>query len=171
MGEASQLTPASIEDFYAQYPRLAEDSEQKITSEATDRYNCVAWVQRDMNHWVDPEIFWPRGVPEPKNDDDLECYVALFRSWGFEEADSAELEDGYLKIAVFATGDAFDHVAKQLPSGRWSSKGGAMYDFRHGTLEALGECRVMPGTRLALTMRRLYDGRDLHEAEENGLIV
>lgn len=174
LGSAGDEFPpeaVSIEDFYAQYPRLIDDPSHKITSEATDSYNCVAWVQRDTNHWIDPELFWPPGVPEPDGDDDLDCYLALFRSWGYEDATSEELEDGFLKIAIFATDGAFDHVAKQLPSGRWSSKGGNRYDFRHGTLHAIELCRVMPNTKLAAIMRRTYDGLDPYEAEENGLII
>jgi hypothetical protein len=116
-------------------------------------------------------MFWPSNVPEPDGDEDLDCYLALFRSWGFEDAQTVDLEDGFLKIAIFATDNAFDHVAKQLPSGRWSSKGGNLYDFRHGTLDALGGCRVMPTTQLAVVMRRSYDGVDPFTAEENGLIL
>jgi hypothetical protein len=125
-----------------------------------------------MGRWIDPEFFWPADVPEPPEDeDDLDYYVALFGSWGYEVTDSPDLEDGYLKVAIFATDNNFDHVAKQLPSGRWSSKGGKSFDFRHGTLESIGVCRVMPATQLALVMRRPYDGGDPYEAEENGLIV
>jgi hypothetical protein len=169
-GEESLLSSVSIDAFYAQYPRLLDDPAHKITSEATDRYNCVAWVQRDTKHWIDPELFWPADVPEPQGDDDLACYMALFRSWGFEDADDPDLEEGYLKIAIFGTGEAFDHVAKQLPSGRWSSKGGTLFDFRHGSPEAVEVCRVMPGTRLVAIMRRPYDGIDSHEVEEHGLV-
>jgi hypothetical protein len=71
---------------------------------------------------------------------------------------------------VFATDDNFDHVAKQLPSGRWSSKGGKSFDFRHGGPDSVAVCPFMPETKLAVLMRRFYDGVDEFEAEENGLI-
>jgi hypothetical protein len=131
----------------------------------------VAWVEREMDRWLEPDMFWPAGVPEPDSDADLDCYFALFRTWGFEDCDSPDREDEYLKIAIFATGDEFDHVAKQLPSGAWSSKGGTLYDFRHGSLDALKGCRVMPGTTLVQIMKRPYDGRDPYEMEEKGLLL
>lgn len=169
LGKASSLTPASVEDLYAQYPRL-QASEHKITSQRTDRYNCVAWIERAMDRWFEPEFFWPDGLPVPMDSADLDCYLALFRSWSFEDCDSAGLEDGYLKIAVFATGLEFHHVAKQLPSGAWSSKGGPLYDFKHGDLDALRDCRAMPNATVVRVMRRPYDGTDPFEIEENGLI-
>ncbi|MBK5219294.1 MAG: hypothetical protein JJE35_05865 [Thermoleophilia bacterium] len=170
-GEGVPLSSVSTEELYAQYPHLRDDPEHKITSQRTDRYNCVAWVQGKMDQWFDPEIHWPDGVPEPDGDADLDCYLALFSSWGFEECSSADLEEGYLKIAVFAAGDEFQHVAKQLPSGAWSSKGGPLYDFRHGDLAALRGCRVMPKAELSKIMRRPYDGTDRFEVEEKGLLL
>lgn len=169
MGKACFLTPPSIEDLYARYPRL-QASNHKITSQRTDRYNCVAWIEREMDRWFEPEIFWPDGLPIPADSADLDCYIALFRSWGFEDCDSADLEDGYLKIAIFATGSEFDHVAKQLPSGAWSSKGGSLHDFKHEDLDALRDCLVMPNATVVQLMRRPYDGTDPYEIEEDGLI-
>jgi hypothetical protein len=169
MGKARSLTVPSIDDLYAQYPHL-QASEHKITSQRTDRYNCVAWVDRDMTHWLEPEIFWPDEVPEPEGQADLDCYLALFRSWGFEPCESPEPEDGFLRIAIFATGMEFDHVAKQLPSGAWSSKGGPLYDFKHQDLDALRDSPVMPNAAVVQIMRRPHDGVDPYEMEENGLI-
>jgi hypothetical protein len=123
-----------------------------------------------MDRWFEPEMFWPDGLPVPLGNADLDCYLALFRSWGYEECDSHDLEEGFLKIAIFASGEEFEHVAKHLPSGAWSSKGGTLYDFRHGTLDALGGCRVMPNATLARVMRRVYDGVDPYENEEHGLL-
>jgi hypothetical protein len=168
--KARVLSPPSAEDLYLEYPRLSS-SDHKITSEANDQYNCVAWVDRVMNHWFEPEIFWPPGVPVPLGQDDLDCYVALFRQWGFEECASRCLESGFLKIAIYAVGQEFEHVAKQLPSGQWSSKGGVLHDFKHRELDALGDCRAMRRAEPALFMRRPYDGSDLYEVEENGLIL
>lgn len=165
---AYYLTP-SIDELYAQYPRL-KGSDHKITSQADDRYNCVAWVERDMGSWIEPDLFWPDGVPEPLGPADLDCYLALFRSWGFEDCDSSSLDFGYLKIAIFATGEEFHHVAKQLPSGAWSSKGGPLYDFKHGDLGAICECGIWRNAMPLHFMRRSYDGSDSFEMEENGLL-
>lgn len=123
-----------------------------------------------MAHWIEPEIIWPDGVPIPMGPADLDCYIALFRLWGFEDCDSATLEEGFLKIAIFASGQEFEHVAKQLPSGAWSSKGGTLYDFRHETLDAISECGVWRGATVTRLMRRPYGGDDPYEIEESGLI-
>jgi len=169
-GKADFLTPPSAADLYLEYPRLSS-SEHKITSEATDRYNCVAWVDRTTDRWFEPEIYWPDAVPVPQGAEDLDCYLALFRHWGFEDCDSPDLEDGFLKIAIFAVGQEFEHVAKQLPSGNWSSKGGVLYDFRHRDLDALGDCRAMRRAEPVCYMKRAFDGDDPFEVEEHGLII
>jgi hypothetical protein len=173
MVEALQLSGTSVQDLLAEYPRLGEDPDYKLTSEADDRYNCVAWVRRDKGHWIDPEVFWPTDLaPEPPEwEDDLPYYLALFEAWDFEMVESSDREDGYLKIAVFASGGDFDHVAKQLPSGRWSSKGGASFDFRHGTPASVSKCIWRPDMELVAVMRRPYDGIERYEVEESGLIL
>jgi hypothetical protein len=163
------LNPPSTEDLYAQYPALRASS-HKITSPCNDKYNCAGWVQSAMTSWVEPGFFWPSNAPVPMGPNDLDCYVAVFRSWGFEICESPDLEDGFLKIAIFATGQEFEHVAKQLPSGAWSSKGGPLHDFKHDELEALSGCGVMRNACAVRFMRRQYDGRDPMELEENGLL-
>ena len=55
---------------------------------------------------------------------------------GFESCDDDALEDGIEKVALFADGGLFTHTARQLRSGRWTSKLGADCDIEH-ELEAL----------------------------------
>lgn len=160
---------SDLEDLYAQLPRL-RDSSHRITSEATDEYNCVAWVSREQGWW-EPGFVWPSDVPEPPPDDDVEAYVELFRRWGFELCASAELESGYLKIAIYTKGSSFEHVAKQLPSGGWSSKAGFLHDFRHDELDALNDAKVMRCATPTIYMRRSHDPGDSMELEETGLIL
>lgn len=148
-----------IADLYAQFPRLASAS-HKITSPAADDYNCVAWVERDLGHWWEPGFYWPPGAPLPSDDEDLDCYVDVFRRIGFELCASGDLEPGFLKIAIYSEGGTFHHVAKQLPSGRWSSKAGSLHDVRHDELAALEESGVLHDARATVFMRRPYDGSD-----------
>jgi hypothetical protein len=159
-----------IEALYAQLPRLQE-SDHRITSPATDDYNCVAWVDRDTDRWWEPGFYWPEGIPEPTELQDLEHYVDLFRSLGFELCGTGDLEDGYLKIAIYSGEGAFHHVAKQLPSGAWSSKAGVLHDLRHDELAAFEECGVMKYATVTAFMRRPYDGEDPMELEETGLLT
>jgi len=46
------------------------------------------------------------------------------------------LEPEYEKIAIYATSDGPEHVARQRASGNWTSKAGKGRDFEH-ELEAL----------------------------------
>lgn len=90
---------------------------------------------------------------------------------GFERCEDARLEEGFLKIALYATGREFHHVAKQLPSGAWSSKIGKSIDIRHETLESLLGCVYFADATPTVFMRRPYDGTDDFELEETGLIT
>jgi hypothetical protein len=160
-----------LEDLYAQLPGLTS-SNHRITSPATDAYNCVAWVQRDLDRWYEPDFFWPAGVPVPTDiDNDLEEYVALFSAFGYEMCGDPTLEAGFLKIALYSEGRSFQHVAKQLPSGAWSSKAGTLHDLRHDDLDAFHGAAFMNEARAVLFMRRPYDGADQMQLEETGLIV
>jgi hypothetical protein len=53
---------------------------------------------------------------------DVQCYIALFERWGYVPCANADYEPGFLKIAIYALDDSFQHVAKQLRGGGWSSK-------------------------------------------------
>jgi hypothetical protein len=43
----------------------------------------------------------------------------------------ADLEDGYEKVALYALRGIPTHAARQLPSGAWTSKLGALEDVQH----------------------------------------
>jgi hypothetical protein len=159
-----------LEDLYAHLPHLRE-SEHRPTSQPADEYNCVAWVERDMEHWWAPGYHWPPGLPTPDGDRDLHCYIACFERWGFEVCEGPDLEEGYLRIALYALGDSFHHVAKQLPSGAWSSKIGVAHDLKHEKLEALCDTILFQRAVPTVFMRREYDGRNKMEMEETGLLL
>jgi hypothetical protein len=52
---------------------------------------------------------------------------------GFEACATAELEEGHVKVAIFAEPkeDLFAHAALQLATGRWISKMGGHEDIMH----------------------------------------
>lgn len=159
--------------LYAQLPRLSQathGTDHKITSEPTDGYNCVAWVDRKMDEYLDPQTcWWPKAVPTPKPyEKDLYCYVSYFEYRGFVASDSADLEPGFLKIAIYAVDGNFQHVAKPLPSGRWSSKAGALHDMWHTDLDAFDGSPMMAYAGPVMYMKREYDGEDPMTLEEHG---
>lgn len=78
----------------------------------------------------------------------MEAFEEGFGLLGFEVCDSAEVEAGYEKVAIYADTDGEpQHVARQLVDGRWTSKLGALEDIEHQALEdvdsaAYGEARL-----------------------------
>ena len=157
--------------LYDRLPQLAA-SPHTITSEPTDRYNCVAWVFRDFSHYYAPGLYWPADQPPPAGDDDLEDYVSLFSSRGYTECTTSELEPGFLKIAIYAKGQTFHHVAKQLPDGGWSSKLGEAHDLLHQELGALEGSIVFFDEATAVRfMKRPFDpDSESFELEMTGLV-
>ena len=118
------------------------DSAYSVTSEATGRYNCIAWALGETGDWwapVDmPDFFWPTGLERVSADEAVtpEMVMRLFSAYGFEGCPDGSPEEGVEKIALFGDGDEFLHVARQLPNGRWTSKLGQDRDIEH-ELEAL----------------------------------
>lgn len=57
--------------------------------------------------------------------------MRMFAHFGFVECLSGSFEAGKVKLAIFANDYCFTHVARQLESGRWSSKLGEEMDLEH----------------------------------------
>jgi hypothetical protein len=108
----------------------------QITSWPTDSYNCIAWAAEDQSYWwwpdPDHESFWPHGV---QRDDSMAAFVAAFRTIGYELCNSFDLEAGFEKVAIYAVGDKVKHMARQLPSGAWTSKLGEWWDIAHDSVD------------------------------------
>jgi hypothetical protein len=124
----------------AQIPRL-KDAPYRITSPRDARYNCFAWAARDSTRVWSPSLFgggvyWPPGVPSLPT---LGSVIEAYEQHGFEPCTTPDVEPGYEKIAVFtdATGEP-RHAARQLASGRWTSKLGDHVDIEHDDVAAVG---------------------------------
>lgn len=99
------------------------------TSERTRKYNCIAWAAGDTEKWWWPlGFYWPSGIPKETT---LEAFIALFKSLGYEDCYTPELETGYTKVALFCKQDSPTHAARQLEDGFWTSKLGEEIDVRH----------------------------------------
>ena len=115
------------------FPRLTSAS-YRITSPATRRYNCVAWAAgEDDCPWDhspgNPFAYWPHRI---SRDGKVSSLIAVFRWLGFVTCVDGTHETGIEKIAIYATDDEeYTHVARQLPSGKWTSKLGGMEDIEH----------------------------------------
>ena len=124
----------------SQFPNLKQEA-LRITSPKA-YYNCFAWAANDNTQcWGTDSAngdYWPTGVPKAYT---VDAFLAAFSTLGFVRCSSGEQEKGVEKLAIYLgqTGEP-EHMARQLPSGWWTSKiGWALEDIEHETLKAL-EC-------------------------------
>jgi hypothetical protein len=69
----------------------------------------------------------------------VQAFLAVFTMRGFEPGASETLEDGVEKIALFVNASGKPtHAARQLPSGRWTSKLGRGEDIEHDLQDLTG---------------------------------
>ena len=122
------------------YPNLAL-TEYAVTSPRSQEYNCFAWVAGDQERWWQPtpedEFYWVQGVPMEET---LSAYIQAYQKLGYAICDNAVLETGYEKIALYVNDEGIPtHAAKQLSTGKWSSKLGWLEDIEHELEGLTGE--------------------------------
>jgi hypothetical protein len=127
-----------------------KDGEFKKTSSCDPRYNCIAHAAWDCRRkwWPMPQEYvnndrhWPKEAPPEETE---EAFIIAFGLDGYEPCDSAELEEGYEKVALYVSDKATltspkgtpTHMARQLPCGKWTTKAGDEWDFIHDTPEGV----------------------------------
>jgi hypothetical protein len=126
-----------------EFPRLATGN-HVITSPATRRYNCIAWVAGEVTRkwWPDPRNigWWPAGV---KRAETIEAFVEAYGTLGFRLCYDGSLQPGVEKVAIFGIRPSENelpiptHAALQLESGEWSSKLGDFEDISHSPVDAV----------------------------------
>jgi hypothetical protein len=130
------LTP---QELHKKWPKLRPGNHEH-RSNATPRYNCVAFVNQDDRHWWEPgksggRYYWP---PDAIQDWSLDSWIELFTRDGYELSDSADHEPGFEKVAIYI--DTRDmspsHVAKS-DGYTWKSKLGGYQDIEHSSLDLL----------------------------------
>jgi hypothetical protein len=115
------------------FPGLAETG-YRITSPPDDSYNCIAWAVGVTHQWWWPlgdvtKSNWPQGVPRQET---VEAFLATLAICSFTICDTADLESGFEKIAIYADARGSpSHAARQLENGRWTSKLGVREDIEH----------------------------------------
>lgn len=146
-------------DLEAAFPKLMLAG-YEITSPRDDSYNCIAWAAGDASRWWWPDPSGSSYWPEIRREETLAAFIQVFAGIGYQACISRELEAGVEKVAIFVdSGLAPTHMARQLPSGEWTSKCGRAEDLTH-PLEALeGE---VYGT-VAQIMRRPVPAEQLPE--------
>jgi hypothetical protein len=132
----------------------------QVTSWNVESYNCIAWAAEDQCYWwwpdPDGESFWPQGIVR---DDSIAAFVAAFRTMGYELCGSYALEPGYDKVAIYAVGDKVKHMARQLPSGGWTSKLGPWWDIGHDSVDGVQDSpqRIHYGVKRQAMRRHILD--------------
>jgi hypothetical protein len=122
------------------YPNLAL-TEYTVTSPKSQEYNCFAWAAGDQERWWQPtledQFYWVQGLPMEET---LSAYIQAYQTLGFMTCDSAELEAEFEKIALYVDDGGIPvHAAKQLSTGKWSSKLGWLEDIEHELEGLTGE--------------------------------
>lgn len=122
------------------FSRLSSGNYQ-ISSAATKRYNCIAWVAGDDRNWWWPapaaRNFWPAGLPRFET---IQAFEQAFASLGYVVCESGHPEPSVEKIAFFADSRNIPtHAARQLPGRRWTSKLGEREDIEHDLHDLEGE--------------------------------
>ena len=125
-------------ELEAIFPELRA-SGYRITSPPESGYNCFAWAGGDARNWWQPVAlggyYWPTDVPAELT---LENLMRVYMALGYSPCESAELEEGFEKIAVYMEPDGTPtHAARQLSAGAWTSKLGELEDIEHATLGVL----------------------------------
>jgi hypothetical protein len=105
----------------------------RITSPASDVYNCIAWAAGDTEHWWWPSdparTYWPLGAPRRET---LETFRNVLATLGYVVCEQADLKPGFEQIALFAEADGTPtHAARQLRDGTWTSKLGMSKHIQH----------------------------------------
>jgi hypothetical protein len=101
-------------------------------------YNCIAFAadRDDRWWWPDPYgvCFWPPGIAREEN---LNAFVEVFKTQGYELCSDGNAEEGYEKIVIYEKDGKPTHAPKQTPDGKWKSKLGSWEDIEHNSTEAV----------------------------------
>jgi hypothetical protein len=74
-------------------------------------------------------VTWPASAPMEET---IPAFELMLLDQGFVLCTDDRLEGGFTKGALFADADSFPtHAARQLPSGKWTSKLGKDIDIEH----------------------------------------
>ncbi len=116
-----------LEDLEDIFPSLSGSGYQ-ITSPPSLQYNCVAWALGITTQWWSHDRTWLDSVSRSLEPGAL---TQLFEAFGYVLCDSPDREPGYEKVALYALDGEWQHAARQLDDGRWTSKLGPFEDITH----------------------------------------
>lgn len=121
------------ERLQAYFPAL-QTSPFHVTTPADHKYNCIAWAAGAATAWWwpvgdSPSIEWPPKAPRELT---VDAFAAAFSAQGYLDITNESSEPSFEKVAILADATGTPtHAARQLPSGRWTSKLGGAEDIEH----------------------------------------
>lgn len=129
----------ALDNIRAIFPDLSQDAIE--TSPQDDAYNCIAWAASDtQRHWWPVDfptngVYWPIDPPE----ESVDGFIAAFATLGYEVCADGAVDQSFEKLALYVDAQGVPtHMARQLPSGKWTSKiGRLLEDIEHPTCEEL----------------------------------
>lgn len=119
------------------YPRIKLGVNFIPKSPICDEYNCIAWSldidYMSVGHENLTGIYWPDNISKIPN---INNYKRMYNSYGFIDASTSDLEEGFKKVAIYVRGTnpktgIVVHAAKQIDDIWWSSKMGDNIDGIH----------------------------------------
>lgn len=129
------MTQDVVDDPDGDFPNLTP-SNHCITSPSDTGYNCIAWAVHDSTRWWQPghpdRYYWP--LPSTEDAIDIEDLRRAYEAVGFVTCDNGDREAGFDKVAIYSTPTGlYTHAARQLTTGKWTSKLGYSVDIEHDT--------------------------------------
>ena len=137
---ACQQLEAALENLkgtgYDKYPISPQ------TPPLPQGYNCIAYAagHTDRTWWpsVNKLYFWPDHLPrQHPGTETQENFIRAFEWKGYTVCKDGQHRRGIEKVVIFLKDNRPTHAARQLESGRWTSKCGSLEDIEHETLFAV----------------------------------
>lgn len=122
------------EEISTKWPNLKIGDNFSYTSLKRRGFNCVAYAlefeNKDWDMLVFAKIY---NLDKTQLDHSANGYAKIFsEKFGFEKCDNPNLEEGFKKIALYENNEGdFTHIARQMESGKWTSKMGNYEDIEH----------------------------------------
>lgn len=120
-----------------------------VTSPRDESYNCIAWAMGLNDRWVDPDEasghWWPVKYNDINTQIGQDGLIRAFQTMGFRECDNDNIEKHYDKVALYynPVNNLWTHAARVLSPVEYHSKAGKLWDFHHGSGDALNN-KAMP---------------------------
>ena len=130
----------------AAFPKL-KTGNWEPHSKSDPSYNCLAFAAGDVTQRWEPDyakqFYWP---PEADRENTVLAAIEAYQTRDFVRCEDASLEEGFEKIAIYATpAGGLRHATRQLPDGRWVSKLGYAEDIIHNEVDGVAcDCYGQP---------------------------